>query len=144
MRFNRASREVLISKTGGTGQIVPTNMTSPGRVVDLDMRKGYVYARFADDIHKGESVTIILESHINDSFVSSLEWFEHQVLQNTDKLTLEIHFPDARRCQAAELIKVFGADENTIQKPVPIGNILRTTVPSEMHIAEAYRISWNW
>jgi hypothetical protein len=144
MKFNRAGREVLVSKTGGSGQIVPVKLTSPGFVVDLVVRKGYVYAKFSDDIGKGDSVVIVLESDINDSFLTPHEWFEHQVLQNTDKLTLEIRFPDTRRCQAAELIKVFGADEVSIQKPVPTGNMVRTTVPGEMHVAEAYRLSWNW
>jgi hypothetical protein len=66
------------------------------------------------------------------------------VLQNTDKLSIEIRFPDTRRCQAAELIKVFGADEDPIQNLSPTGNAVRTTVPVEMHIAESYRLSWNW
>ena len=57
---------------------------------------------------------------------------------------LEIHFPQCRRCQAAELIKVFGADEDTIQNLLPTGDVVRTTVPVEMRIAEAYRLSWNW
>jgi len=144
MKFNRDGREVLISKTGGAGKIVPTKMTSPGRVVEMDVRKGYVYARFQAEIRKGDSVDITLESNINDSFPTNLEWFEHQVLQNTDKLSIEIRFPDTRRCQAAELIKVFGADEDTIQNLSPTGNAVRTTVPVEMHIAESYRLSWNW
>jgi len=144
MKFNRPGREVLISKTGGTGNVVPMRLTSPGRVVDMDMRKGYVYARFQAEIRKGESVNIILESKLNDPFPATKEWFEHQVLQNTNKLSLEIGFPDTRRCQAAELIKVFGADEDTIQSLSPTGNVVRITVPVEMHVAEAYRLTWNW
>jgi hypothetical protein len=144
MKFNRAGKEVLISKTGGTGNIVPTRITSPGHVVDFDLRAGYVYARFSTEICKGDSVEITLESEIQNSFVTNHEWFEHQVLQNTDRLTIEIRFPNNRRCQAAELIKIFGADEDPIASPLPNGNVLRTTVPIEMHIAEAYRLSWNW
>lgn len=144
MKFHRDGREVLISKTGGSGKIVPARISSTGRVVEMDMRRGYVYARFQDEIHKGESVDVTLESTINDSFLSDLEWFEHQVLQNTEKLSFEIRFPDTRRCQAASLIRVFGADEDTIDKFSPTGNSLQKVVPVEMHIAEAYRISWNW
>jgi hypothetical protein len=119
-------------------------MTSPGRVVDMDVRKGYVYARFQADIRKGESIAISLESNIIDSFTTNQEWFEHQVLQNTEKLSIEVRFPDARRCTAGALIKVFGADEDTIENVVPNGNVLRTSIPVEMHIAEAYRLTWNW
>lgn len=137
------AHEVLISKTGGSGAIQPVAITSPERVVTYDMRQGYVYARFAAAIHKGESVEITLTSNIAKSFLGNPEWFEHQVLQETEKLTLETRFPNNRRCQAAEMIKVFGADENSIQSVVPDGNGIRVPVPSEMHI-EAYRLSWNW
>jgi hypothetical protein len=144
MKFNRDGSEVLVSKTGGDGKIEPTRITSPGCVVEFESRKGYVYARFTGQIRKGDSVEVTLESNVKDSFVTNLEWFEHQVLQNTDKLTIEIRFPDARRCTAAELIKIFGADEDSLQQVVPSGNVVRTTVPVEMHIAEVYRLNWNW
>lgn len=143
MKFIRNAKEVLISKTGGSGKVVPVKLTSPGRVVEHEMRRGYVYARFNDEIKKGETVEIRLESDINDSLLTALEWFEHQVLQNTDKLSIEIRFPDNRRCTAASLMKVFGADEEPVEKLDP-GSVIRTTVPVEMHVGEAYRMSWNW
>ena len=144
MRFHKDAKSVLISKTGGDGRIVPVSITSPDGTVAFSVRKNHIYAEFTTDIRKGASVTITLECTVRDSFPDKLEAFEHAVLQNTDKLTIEIHFPDSRRCQAAELIKVFGADEDRIEGLSPSGNVVRRTIPVEMHIAESYRVSWNW
>jgi hypothetical protein len=58
MSFTRDCKDVLISKTGGAGLINPVTITSPGRTVDLDTRRGYIYARFASDIHKGETAEV--------------------------------------------------------------------------------------
>jgi hypothetical protein len=143
MKFNRDGNEVLISKTGGSGHVNPIRVTSREHVVEMDVRRGYVYARFPTPIRKGSLVEITLESEIKDSFLKDLEWFEHQVLQNTRSLTIEVRFPDARKCQQAELIKIFGADEYSIKK-IAGGKQVRAPVPVEMHIAEAYRLSWNW
>ena len=143
MKFNVSAREALITRLAGEGQIVPTKITSSGRIVTFEARKKYVYVLFNSGVKRGDIVDIILESEVNDSFPTNIEWFERDVLQPIDKLTIEVRFPDSRRCLAAELIKIFGADEQKIEQLVP-GGVVRAVVTGNMQIGESYRVSWQW
>jgi hypothetical protein len=143
MKFNVGAREALIARLAGEGQILPGKLMSKGRVVDLSERKGHVYAVFAAEIKKGDVVDITLESSVKDAFPTNIEWVERDILQPTDKLKIEVRFPDERRCQAAELTRIFGADEEKIEQLVP-GSSVIATIPKGMQVGESYRLHWQW
>lgn len=143
MKFNGSTKEALISRLAGEGQIVPTKVTSSGRVVQFELRKKYVYVVFTSEVKKGDIVDIARESDIIDAFSTNIEWVERDILQPTDKLTIEVRFPDNRRCQAAELLKIFGADEQPVERLLP-GGAVKAIVPGGMQVGESYRLSWQW
>ena len=144
MRFNTASKEALVTRLGGEGQIKPVKITSAdGRVVTFVVRKQEVFATFTAEIKKGETVGIVLESEIADAFPTDVEWIEHEILQETFKLTMTVHLPAARRCVAAELSRVLGASQDAL-KQLPGGDYINVAVPQSMRVGESYRLTWQW
>ena len=147
VRFNREVVELLITQIsldGGVDGVPQLTTSRPGSLFSK-VKAGQIsyYVRYNNPAKKGDLDEIGLTINFKGSFKDSNESFQHTLLDETERLEFEIHFPADRVCHKVDLVKAFGSQSELVASLTP-ASVVRRTVEKSMRVQEAYHIEWSW